>query len=78
VAVARSLATRPRLLLADEPSGSLDRATATNVVAALRETVTQDGSSLVVATHDDEIAALFENQVAVEDRSVRWLRTKQG
>ena len=78
VAVARSLATRPRLLLADEPSGSLDRATAAIVVAALRETVTQDGSSLVVATHDDEIAALFENQVAVEDRSVRWLRTEQG
>jgi ABC-type lipoprotein export system ATPase subunit len=77
VAVARSIATRPRLLLADEPSGSLDRATAAIVVAALRETVTQDGSSLVVATHDDEIAALFENQVAVEDRSVRWLRTEQ-
>jgi ABC-type lipoprotein export system ATPase subunit len=77
VAVARSIATRPRLLLADEPSGSLDRATAAIVVAALRETVKQDGSSLVVATHDDEIAALFENQVAVEDRSVRWLRTEQ-
>jgi ABC-type lipoprotein export system ATPase subunit len=77
VAVARSIATRPRLLLADEPSGSLDRATAAIVVAALREAVTQDGSSLVVATHDDEIAALFENQVAVEDRSVRWLRTEQ-
>jgi ABC-type lipoprotein export system ATPase subunit len=77
VAVARSLATRPRLLLADEPSGSLDRSTAAVVVAALRETVARDGSSLVVATHDDEISAQFENHVAVEDRTVRWLRREQ-
>lgn len=74
VSVARSLATEPRLLLADEPTGSLDRATGSGVVAALRETVAQYGSSLIVATHDDEIAELFGDHLAVEAGTVRRRR----
>jgi ABC-type lipoprotein export system ATPase subunit len=74
VSVARAIATRPQLLLADEPTGALDRATAALVVAALREAVRRDGSSLVVATHDEELAAVFPTQAVVEDRKVRWVR----
>jgi ABC-type lipoprotein export system ATPase subunit len=74
VSVARALATRPRLLLADEPTGALDRSSAALVVAALRDAVRRDESSLVVATHDEEVAASFPAQAVVEDRLVRWTR----
>jgi ABC-type lipoprotein export system ATPase subunit len=74
VSVARALATRPRLLLADEPTGALDRSSAILVVAALRDAVRRDESSLVVATHDEEVAASFPAQAVVEDRLVRWTR----
>ena len=57
VAVARALAGRPRLLLADEPTGQLDRATAVAVVDALIEAAHQSGAALVVATHDLDVAS---------------------
>jgi ABC-type lipoprotein export system ATPase subunit len=75
VSVARAIATRPRLLLADEPTGALDRANAIAVVAALRASVERDGASLVVSTHDEEVAAQFAAQVAVEHQEVRWVRS---
>ena len=74
VAVARALATRPRLLLADEPTGALDRVHATAVIDALRNSVRRSGGSMVVSTHDEEVAAGFAAEVAVEDRSLRWVR----
>src|SRR5262249_25124405 len=52
VAVARAIAQRPRLLLADEPTGQLDHQTATEVVEVLLETVSGGSCALVVSTHD--------------------------
>jgi ABC-type lipoprotein export system ATPase subunit len=75
VAVARALATRPRLLLADEPTGSLDRATATAVVDTLRSATRRARAALVLSTHDKEIADGFERVVAVENLGLRWLRS---
>lgn len=75
VAVARALATRPRLLLADEPTGSLDRVHATAVIDALRSSVRSSGASLVVSTHDEEVAAEFSAEVTVEQQGLRWVRT---
>jgi len=75
VSVARAIATRSRLLLADEPTGALDRASAGVVVDALRAAVRRDGSALVVATHDAELAAGFHAHAVVEDRRLRWLRS---
>jgi predicted ABC-type transport system involved in lysophospholipase L1 biosynthesis ATPase subunit len=74
VAVARALATRPRLLLADEPTGALDRATATAVIDTLRTATRCSGTALVLSTHDEEVARQFDAVVAVENRGLRWLR----
>jgi putative ABC transport system ATP-binding protein len=56
VAVARVLAQRPRLVLADEPTGQLDRATAQHLIGVLLATASQIGAALVVSTHDRAVA----------------------
>jgi ABC-type lipoprotein export system ATPase subunit len=57
VAVARALAGAPVLVLADEPTGQLDRANAMLVVDALITTAATTGAALVIATHDERVAA---------------------
>jgi putative ABC transport system ATP-binding protein len=56
VAVARVLAQRPRLVLADEPTGQLDRATGQHLIEVLLATATRIGAALVVSTHDSAVA----------------------
>jgi putative ABC transport system ATP-binding protein len=65
VAVARVLAGRPRLILADEPTGQLDHDTADVVVEALVAAAYRIGAALVVATHDPAIAARLDHEWAV-------------
>ncbi len=67
VAIARALAGRHRLVLADEPTGSLDRAHARQVALALRDGVAMGGGALLIATHDRELADMFDQQVAILD-----------
>src|SRR5437762_2063815 len=57
VAVARALAQRPKLLLADEPTGNLDPATGEDVQQLMFELNHEHGAALVVATHNDRLAA---------------------
>ncbi len=71
VAVARALAIRPRLILADEPTGALDRAHATQVLTALRDYARTEGAGLVLATHDEELAGLLRTHAVVEDGALR-------
>jgi ABC-type lipoprotein export system ATPase subunit len=71
VAVARALAGHPRVILADEPTGALDRVHARQVVHALRERAAELGAGLVLATHDGELAAGFPADVVVEDGNLR-------
>lgn len=66
VAIARVLAGGHRLVLADEPTGALDRAHAHDAVRALRDGVAAAGGALLVATHDLEIAAMFDRRMAVD------------
>jgi putative ABC transport system ATP-binding protein len=54
--LARALAARPRLILADEPTGQLDRSSAARLMNVLLEQVEQSGTALLVATHDDVVA----------------------
>jgi putative ABC transport system ATP-binding protein len=66
VAIARALANRPRLLLADEPTGELDQATGQQIVA-LFERVHADGTTVVVVTHDTAIAARTQRTLWMRD-----------
>jgi ABC-type lipoprotein export system ATPase subunit len=70
VAIARALAGGHRLVLADEPTGALDRAHALQVALALRDGVATTGGALLIATHDPELAALFDHQLGVVDGRV--------
>jgi ABC-type lipoprotein export system ATPase subunit len=65
VAVARALAGRHRLVLADEPTGALDRRHAREVATAIQDGVAEADGALVVATHDPELAELFARQVSL-------------
>ena len=67
IAIARALANRPRLLLADEPTGELDQATGAQI-AALLERVNADGTALVVVTHDQDEAMSVADRIAVMNR----------
>jgi ABC-type lipoprotein export system ATPase subunit len=66
-ALARALVTAPELLLVDEPTGALDRQTAQTVMRVLREACAAESTALVVATHDPEVAALFERRLVLHD-----------
>src|SRR5204863_5768920 len=71
VAVARALVLKPVLLLADEPTGNLDRRTAQAVGQLLLELHRQERTILVVVTHSAELAKLFPRQVEMGDGTVR-------
>lgn len=70
VAIARALANDPALVLADEPTGELDRATSRRVLALFQE-LNADGTTLVVATHDLDLAAGAHRRIEVVDGRTR-------
>jgi putative ABC transport system ATP-binding protein len=61
VAVARALANRPRLVLADEPTGNLDQRNASEVIKLIRETCHEAGAALLLVSHDPDVLARFSN-----------------
>jgi lipoprotein-releasing system ATP-binding protein len=67
VAVARALANRPALVLADEPTGNLDEATADIVLAEFLRLVRDEGSAALVATHNERIAAKMDRVVRLHE-----------
>ena len=67
VAVARALANRPKLVLADEPTGNLDEHTADIVLGEFIALVREEGSSAIVATHNERLAAKMDRVVRLHD-----------
>jgi ABC-type lipoprotein export system ATPase subunit len=67
VAIARALVHGPRLLLADEPTGNLDTATAGTVLSILRRTATDLGMAILMATHSVEFAAIADRVIGLRD-----------
>ncbi|MEO1609642.1 MAG: ABC transporter ATP-binding protein [Pseudomonadota bacterium] len=76
VALARALAPRPKLLLADEPTGNLDKSTGTYVIELLFRLQRRDGATLILVTHDENLAAQCDDRIRVADgRIVEMSRT---
>lgn len=70
VAIARALAAKPAILLADEPTGNLDSATSTDVLGLLKTTGEQFGQTMVMITHNEEIAQMADRIVRIEDGKI--------
>ncbi|MBE5961846.1 MAG: ABC transporter ATP-binding protein [Lachnospiraceae bacterium] len=67
VAIARALATKPAIILADEPTGNLDSKTSEEVLGLLKMSAKKFGQTLVMITHNAEIAQLADRMVRIED-----------
>ena len=67
VAIARALATKPAILLADEPTGNLDSKTSQDVLGLMKVTSQKFGQTMVMITHNEEIAQLADRIVRIED-----------
>jgi len=70
-AMARALANRPKILLADEPTGNLDPKTADKVFAELLELVRSEGLCTLIATHDSRLASRMDRILVIEDQRLR-------
>lgn len=67
VAIARAIASKPAIILADEPTGNLDTASGHDVLGLLRSVARQFGQTVVLITHDQDIAQLSDRIVHIED-----------
>ncbi len=67
LAIARAIVNKPKLLLADEPTGNLDSTTGETIIKLLFDLNKTMGSTLVIVTHDPELAARCDMQIAVKD-----------
>lgn len=70
VAIARALATRPAIILADEPTGNLDSRTSQDVMGLLKMTSQKLKQTMVVITHNEEIAQLADRMIHIEDGNI--------
>ena len=71
VAIARALAAKPAILLADEPTGNLDSVTSQDVLSLLKVTSSRFGQTVVMITHNEEIAQMADRIIRIEDGKIR-------
>nr|WP_317283945.1 ABC transporter ATP-binding protein [uncultured Sellimonas sp.] len=74
VAIARALASKPDILFADEPTGNLDSRTSDEVIGLLKMSVEKYGQTLVMITHDEDIAQIADRILLIEDGKVAEVR----
>ncbi len=67
VAIARALSAKPAVILADEPTGNLDSGTSRDVMALLKSTSEKFDQTIVMITHNQEIARLADRSIHIED-----------
>lgn len=70
VAIARAIASKPDIILADEPTGNLDSKTSDEVITLLKMSAQKYGQTLVMITHDDEVAQIADRLIIIEDGKV--------
>ncbi|UUZ57958.1 ATP-binding cassette domain-containing protein [Nocardioides sp. B-3] len=70
VAIARAPVTGPRVIFADEPTGSLDTVSGERVLSALLSTARDTGATVVMVTHDNKVAASADREVVIRDGAV--------
>lgn len=70
VAIARALASKPAILLCDEPTGNLDSRTSQDVLGLLKVTGSQFHQTIVMITHNEEIAQMAEHRIRIEDGAI--------
>ena len=70
VAIARALATKPAIILADEPTGNLDSKTSQDVMGLLKVTGQRFNQTIVMITHNEEIAQLADRIIRIEDGKI--------
>ena len=70
VAIARALVTKPEIILADEPTGNLDSKTSEEVIGLLKLSAAKYGQTVVMITHDEEIAQVADRIILIEDGQV--------
>jgi putative ABC transport system ATP-binding protein len=71
VAIARALATRPRLLLADEPTGQLDAETGKQIMRLIRSVVRSEGVTALLATHDPTLIEIADSVLHLADGTIQ-------
>lgn len=70
VAIARALVTKPAIILADEPTGNLDSRTSADVIGLLKRTSYEFNQTIIMITHNSEIAQLADRIVRIEDGKI--------
>ena len=78
VAIARALAAKPAIILADEPTGNLDSRTSQDVMGLLKVTGARFGQTIVMITHNEEIAQMADRIIRIEDGTIRSSRKTGG
>lgn len=71
MAIARALASKPSIILADEPTGNLDSKTSDDVIGLLKMTSREFNQTIVMITHNPEIAQMADRVIRIEDGKIK-------